>query len=360
MINAILIIYAALVTFELFLILIFQFRLKQPSPSKSLPTEVSILVCARNEELNLERSLESLLVSDYALEKVEILVGNDNSTDRTQEIIERYEARHEQIRILNISNEKDGLIAKGNVLAQLVDEAKFDKILIIDADMKVSRSWLTIMSQLLEEHDLISGLTMVDKDYYRPQIQFFDWAIVLHSMKSMADVWQPISIFGNNMGFRREAYEAVGGFRGLGPTDVEDLGLLRRFQKKGRSTFQYLGKQGKAFTKAQHGWKEMLEQRCRWMHGVFTHHWLLGVPALFARLWLIVFLVFLFINREASSYVLFYGLILNWIKYLQVVRKTQNGYKFTLYLPIIISLLDTFALLRIVLFGKVSWKGRKF
>lgn len=356
----VLVIYALIVLVELLLIFSFQFSMKRMTVQKGVDGPISILVCARNEEDNLRRCLNSLIRSNYELSVVEILVGDDHSTDGTAEIIAEFEQAHDFIHGIRIEDMKDGLIAKGNVLAQLVDQAQHEKTLIIDADMKVSSSWMSTMSQLLDQYDMVSGFTMIDKDFYRPQIQFFDWATVLHSMKAMADLWQPISILGNNMGFTKKAYDRVGGFKALGPTDVEDLGLLRRFQKHGLTTFQYLGEEGKAYTKAQADWKAMLEQRCRWMNGVFTHHWLLGIPAFFARLWVLVFAICYAFGLWFSPYILIYGLLFPMIKYLQVTARAGNRYKLLLSTPAIISLLDTFALIRMLLFGKVKWKGRKF
>jgi len=353
------IIYALLAIVELVLIVSLRFRFKTPEGSNGFDP-VSVLVCARNEEENLSRCLKSLMDSAYDLKQVEILVGNDQSTDSTWEIIQAFEKEFSSIRGVQIEEQKDGLIAKGNVLAQLVDRARYQKIIIIDADMKVSSSWLKTMSGLLNENDMISGLTMIDKDFYRPSIQFFDWAIVLHSMKAMADLWQPISILGNNMGFTKSAYDQVGGFRALGPTDVEDLGLLRRFQKAKFRTFQYMGAEGQAYTKPQKRWGEMLLKRCRWMNGVFTHHWVLGIPAFFTRLWFLVCLVSFVLDSQIGLFVLGYGMLFNWIKYWQVILKTKNAYIFAMSLPVVISLLDTFALIRILLLGKVGWKGRKF
>ena len=356
----VLILYVVILLVELVLILSFQFRFKKNPVDQIVSTPVSVLVCARNEEENLRRCLNSLIRSNYDLSQVEILVGDDHSTDRTPEIIAQFMHEYPSIRSIKIDDRKEGLIAKGNVLAQLVAHAQYEKILIIDADMKVADSWLMTMSQLLEQHDMVSGFTMIDKDYHRPQMQFFDWATVLHSMKAMADLWQPISILGNNMGFTKRAYDQVGGFKALGPTDVEDLGLLRVFQKAGLTSFQYLGKEGKAYTKAQQGWRAMLEQRCRWMNGVFTHYWLLAIPAFFARLWMPVFLLCFAFGFWFSPYILIYGLLFPTIKYLQVTARANHKYKLLFSSPAIISVLDTFALIRTLVFGKVSWKGRKF
>ena len=54
---------------------------------------VSIIVAAYNEEAVIEDKIENLLGSDYPLERFEILVGSDGSTDRTEEIVESYAGR---------------------------------------------------------------------------------------------------------------------------------------------------------------------------------------------------------------------------------------------------------------------------
>ncbi len=48
---------------------------------------VSILVAARNEEQNIIRCLQALTELDYPAYKLEILVGNDASEDKTRELV---------------------------------------------------------------------------------------------------------------------------------------------------------------------------------------------------------------------------------------------------------------------------------
>jgi cellulose synthase/poly-beta-1,6-N-acetylglucosamine synthase-like glycosyltransferase len=51
---------------------------------------ISVIVPAHNEELGIEAKLKNLLALDYPREQVEILVGSDGSSDRTQEIVGRF------------------------------------------------------------------------------------------------------------------------------------------------------------------------------------------------------------------------------------------------------------------------------
>ncbi len=356
-----LLVYLLLFVIELALIIIHLWKFKSIAliPKGETP-QVTVLVCARNEEHNLRDCLESLMDSDYPFEKVEILVGNDNSEDGTGNIIREFANKYKSIKAVDIVHEKDGLIAKANVLNQLIDESKYDYQVIIDADMIVTKDWLRLMvSGLKSGNDMVSGYTQVRQSTWLANLQFMDWQSVLFAMKTMADFIRPISILGNNMAFNKTAYNKVGGFRGLGPTDVEDLGLLQRFQNGGFKTMQLVAFDGHAFTKPQLTFGELLTQRCRWMNGVFTHHFVLGIPAFFARLWVVFAVLALFTNLNLAAFIAFYGLWTNWMKSRIMTSRTKSHNSIFLLSPIIISLLDTLALLRLMLIGKVSWKGRK-
>ena len=361
MILFLIIIYTILFAAETLLNLSFWFRFKHVKllGKDDLPN-VTVLVCARDEENNLRDCLQSLTATDYPINKIEVLIGDDNSEDGTPSIIKEFETKFKFMTGYNIQHEKDGLIAKANVLSQLIDQSSFQYQVIIDADMVVTPEWLRFMvSALVQGNDMVSGYTQVQRSSWLANLQFMDWQTVLHSMKSMADLIRPISILGNNMAFNKEAYDKVGGFRGLGPTDVEDLGLLQRFQKSGLKTIQLVDSFGYALTKPQLSFNELITQRCRWMNGVFTHHFVLGLPALFARLWIVFFAIALFLSAEVALFILSYGLVVNWLKSALMGVRTKSSRLIFIIEPIVISLLDTLALLRLIFVGKVTWKGRK-
>ncbi|MCQ2105026.1 MAG: glycosyltransferase family 2 protein [Fibrobacter sp.] len=56
---------------------------------EELPT-VSILISAYNEEAVIERKIHNILEIDYPKDKLEVLIGDDGSADRTAEIVARY------------------------------------------------------------------------------------------------------------------------------------------------------------------------------------------------------------------------------------------------------------------------------
>lgn len=68
---------------------IFKRKGRKDDNNESLPN-VSILISAYNEEAVIERKIQNLLELDYPKEKLEILIGDDGSADKTAEIVERY------------------------------------------------------------------------------------------------------------------------------------------------------------------------------------------------------------------------------------------------------------------------------
>jgi cellulose synthase/poly-beta-1,6-N-acetylglucosamine synthase-like glycosyltransferase len=57
--------------------------------NSALPS-ISVIVAAHNEQSVIEAKIQNIFASDYPREKVEILVGSDGSSDRTEEIVRKY------------------------------------------------------------------------------------------------------------------------------------------------------------------------------------------------------------------------------------------------------------------------------
>lgn len=90
--------------------------------------EVSILVSAYNEEQLIAKRMGNLLDLDYPLERLEILVGSDGSTDRTCEIAKIYETQG--IRLVAFEQRR----GKASVLNDLVTQARGEIMILTDAN----------------------------------------------------------------------------------------------------------------------------------------------------------------------------------------------------------------------------------
>ena len=348
---------------KLVLLLAFLLNFKKEvliTKDQDLPV-VSILVAARNEESVLKNCIESLLKLDYPMDRIEILLGNDNSTDNTGVICAHYEAQYSFIRTVEISEDYQGLIAKANVIAQLAAQSTSEVLAIIDADMEVTAQWLRAMvSPTRQGFDLVSGFSVV-KDYgLLSAIQRTDWMNGIFVLKALSDMKQPVTVLGNNMLITRKAYQTIGGFEAIGPTATEDNDITLAVVRAGFQVYQHVNDMG-ATTEPMSKAADLFAQRRRWVLGGLRHA-LPKVLAMFISrsclLWALILAIFqpLWGGILLSSY-----LIMELMQLLLIYNK--SGYLFSLpasfVTPFFNSVFDTFALFKIFFSRKIMWKERK-
>ena len=88
-------------------------------PKANQQPKVSILVPARNEEETIQDCINSLLKQDYA--NFELIVLNDNSNDRTEEILKSIQSS--RLRIIEGKPLPESWIGKSWACHQLAAEA---------------------------------------------------------------------------------------------------------------------------------------------------------------------------------------------------------------------------------------------
>ncbi|MBI9064075.1 MAG: glycosyltransferase [Marinilabiliaceae bacterium] len=114
--------------------LVFYQRLVKPK--SQLNDWVSILIPARNEEKNIGILLASLQQIKY--QHVEILVYDDQSTDRTAAIVNEWAASDQRIRLIRSTELKPGWLGKNHACYTMAQAARGAFLLFIDADVTLS------------------------------------------------------------------------------------------------------------------------------------------------------------------------------------------------------------------------------
>ena len=94
---------------------------------------LSILIPAHNEELVIERTVRKILASEYPHDKLEIIVMNDGSSDRTAEILNKLAQEFPNVRPVHIPKGEGGK-GKAHVLNRALKLTKQEMIAIYDAD----------------------------------------------------------------------------------------------------------------------------------------------------------------------------------------------------------------------------------
>lgn len=99
---------------------------------------VSVLIPARNEEDNIANLIRDLQNQDYT--HTEIIVFNDQSTDRTAEIVEELARSDTRIRLVQSEGLPDGWLGKNYACHSLSAYAKGDYLLFLDADVRIKEN----------------------------------------------------------------------------------------------------------------------------------------------------------------------------------------------------------------------------
>ncbi|MCL4233915.1 MAG: glycosyltransferase [Deltaproteobacteria bacterium] len=123
--------------------------------SESFPFPfVSILIPAHNEEIVIERTVQAMLALNYPKERLEIIVVNDGSKDRTGEVVADIAARHREVKLVNVP-EGEGGKGKSRTLNVGLEHAMGDVIAVYDADNRPEPDSLRyLVANLVEDPKL--------------------------------------------------------------------------------------------------------------------------------------------------------------------------------------------------------------
>lgn len=133
-----------------FIFFIFLFRKIVFHEDKDLPAPVpygvSIVVCAHNEIENLKRLLPALLAQSFP--RYEIILVDDRSTDGSLDYLTETFRANQVVKILRINYVEPHISPKKNALTQGIMEAKYNHLLLTDADcLPCSTDWIRLMTQ---------------------------------------------------------------------------------------------------------------------------------------------------------------------------------------------------------------------
>jgi chlorobactene glucosyltransferase len=204
--------------------------------------KVSVLIPARNEEANIGRCLDSLLNQSYS--NYEIIVLDDCSKDRTWQIISEYARRYpKRIQAVRGAPLPLGWCGKTHAMQLLSRYAGGDYLLFTDADTTHSPQSLSWAVTNINSHgaDFLSG-------YVQQDLQSFGEALIVPTTYIMSAILMPFWLVprsnspmltmavGQMVAFRREAFEAIGGYSSVAGQISEDIFVARAVKKAGYRT----------------------------------------------------------------------------------------------------------------------------
>ena len=249
------------------LVSVLQHTDKKLEKRKDFPM-VSILLAARNEEQLILRNLTAINALNYPKDKLEILIGNDESTDNTAQLVTDFIKDKPYFRLFHIDKTVGKGRGKANVLGQLAHKASGEFYFITDVDVKLPRNWiLALLQEFTEGVGLVSGTTKCERGSLFATLQSIDWLHFMGYIKAFANAGVGCTSVGNNMAVRAEAYWQTGGYEEIDFSITEDYKLFKEVTARGWQWRTIMGEDSLGLAWYIPSIKEMLHQRKRWLIG---------------------------------------------------------------------------------------------
>jgi glycosyltransferase involved in cell wall biosynthesis len=238
-------------------------------PENTMAEGVSIVVAARNEIHNLKKLLPLLASQQYP--RFEILIVNDRSTDGTPLFLRKMMNLSPNLRTVTIKYTPDHVTGKKYALTLGIKVAKYDIILLTDADcLPASLHWVQWMSRPLRtdrDKKVVLGYSaykrqagllnrLIQYETLITGIQYFSFAL-----------WKiPFMGVGRNLAYRKSFFMENKAFSGHWHINGGDDDLFVNRHADGNNTAVVIHPDGLTISKPKGNWKEFFTQKTRHFH----------------------------------------------------------------------------------------------
>ncbi len=206
--------------------------------ARAASEKVSVLIPARNESASIGTALDHIL-QNLAME-FEIVVLDDQSEDNTAAIVRNRMQRSSKVRLIESIPLPEGWNGKQHACWRLAEASKFDWLLFLDADVRLSSQAIQriVAEGLQTQAPLLSGfphqeaLTLSEKMLI-PLMHFILLGYLPIQRMRSPTAPNLSAGCGQLMLARRDAYFACGGHRSIRSSRHDGIQLPRTFRQHG-------------------------------------------------------------------------------------------------------------------------------
>jgi len=328
-------------------------------------TRVAAIVPARNEEVSIAACITSLAAQP---EIVEIIAINDQSSDRTGEILRELARNISHLHLIDAGAPPSGWVGKNHAVSLGAHQANSPWLLFTDADAVLLEGAIAKAVALATEKDAslisFSPEQELRSWYERVLIPFVYLRLVQRF--SFDEVNDPSSkaaaANGQFLLIQREAYDAVGGHAAIHGSVLEDVALARRVKSAGLRIWFASGlgvvrvRMYRSFSAMWEGWKKNLFQLMGGTTGSVFAEFESAFP------WMILLILVIGIKLPVAMFAGLILLLLRQVSYGMALSRNHFPFKYIIYyLPAIFMYAGVlWASHEGYAKGKVTWKGREY
>jgi len=232
-------------------------------PGSSPGIFISVVVACRNEAENLPSLLNCIASQDYNNGFFELIIVDDNSSDRTFSVADDYRGIRNKKVLKNIGSGKKAAIRKG------IEASEGDLIVTTDADCTMERSWLSVIASFYWEKKpgLIIGPVKLKESRicfsWFPGMEFLALQGITAGSALAGD---PVMCNGANLSFSKDLYRRHSGSLHDELATGDDVFLLHSVRKEAMADILWLETEAAAVTTKSPGTLfSFLDQRSRWI-----------------------------------------------------------------------------------------------
>ncbi len=353
--------------FFLFWLYIGMLKMKRNQVIYGLPkTHFSIIIAFRNEAENLPNLLHSLSNLNYPKELFEVILVDDNSDGSW-----KLEVGSWKFKIVQIKNISKTNSPKKDAINSAIAVAKNDWVVTTDADCLVQKNWLLALDAKIKEVQarmLVCGVQFVPKIGFLYHFQNLDFLSLQGITAGSFVIGKPFMCNGANFAYEKSFFKELNGFEGNSEiASGDDVFLLQKAIQFQSDKVHYItNKDSVVYTKSETSWKSLFNQRVRWASKSSAYmDWFsksLAVVVFLTNFLLVVGCWLLVVGLLSYENLLFYFGIKFLVDFIMIMKSADFFNQRVRYVlisslvyPFFNGLVGIFSL-----FGKYSWKERKF
>ncbi len=191
---------------------------------------ISIIISVKNEESNLHSIIKSLQNQTISNDKYEIIIANDQSSDKTLDILNSYKNKISNLEVININETPEGWSSKKWALNKAIEHSKGSIILQTDGDCVPEDCWISNMVAPFKNAEIgfVSGFTPLNqnRNNFIDRIIFFENFAQDSFNAACFGKQLTISCVGRSIAFRKKYFKKINGYQNMKEIESGDDDLL--------------------------------------------------------------------------------------------------------------------------------------